>query len=301
MKAESDRLKRSPSGALYEIDETRNTNRAVSEILLAQIEVIEAAIRAFQAQQNQRAGEERRRFWLLLAILITVVFFAGLTALIWREMVSIGKQTERLIEIAATQNKSTEKLATAASIQADAAIDQVNHLRASVEAANATAKTAREALALGRTSLIQDRRPYVLSATIEEPTLKIGEAIKWNFTYTNFGKSPAIDVISKSRILWGKDALGTVAPDFFKRMRPLAGEKHGTLIPQGQNYSLTAQSDRILNRSMLEEVTKSDGALVLLVRLEYLDSSGNEYFTNVCTHRLKTGALADCGRYNSFK
>lgn len=301
MKAESDRSKRNPPGAAYEIDASTNTNRAVSEILLAQIEVIEAALRTFQAQQNQRASEERKRFWLQLLTLIAVVLYAGLTSLIWREMVRIGKQTEQLIEIAAAQTKNTEKLATAAVTQANAAMDQVKHLRASVEAANATAKVTREALALGRTSLIQDQRPYVLSAAIEEPVFKVGEAVKWNFTYTNFGKSPAIGVISKSRIIWGKDAIEMVAPDFFKRTRRPGEEKRGTLIPQGQNHSLTAQSDRILNRSMFEDITKSDGALVLLVRLEYLDSSGNEYFTNVCTHRLKTGAIADCSRHNSFK
>jgi hypothetical protein len=179
-----------------------NRHTEILKILLAEVQVIESAIHAYQAQQNDNVRREKRKFWIQLLTLAAIVLYAGVTLLIWREVVSTGKQTNELIEIAANQSgiaktlaENTTSLAEAAKDQAQAAIDQVKELKASVKAASIAASGTQDAAKAARINA--DAGTAGVKAWIAYDRLQIAtkaSQVIWTVVFRNVGKTPALDV-----------------------------------------------------------------------------------------------------------
>ena len=249
---------------------TQNRNNEILKILLAQIQVIEAAVHAYQAQQSVNARRERKRFWLELLMLVAVVIYGGLTLLIWRELVETRRQTAQAVQAAIEQTKAAHDLAT---------MNQESLKR----------------------YFAREQRPWVLNAEAGRPILKAGEKIVWNYSFDNFGKTPALNVLQAGKVLFGKDSLKKVRSHYFGKLRTAENDNRGTVIAPRDPRFRTARSEQVLNLSDIAQITRIDGGIVLLYRIEYLDTDGNDYFTEVCKYTLKTGLIANCGVHNQIK
>lgn len=271
--ASSDAPEQNLNNSTFETNTAYNRNNEILKILLAEIQVIEAAVHAFQAQQNVNARRQRKRFWLELLMLIAVVIYASLTLLIWRELVETRKQTDQLVQAVINQSKAAHELAT------------MNQ----------------ESLNPAKKHLAQEQRPWVLNAETGRPILKPGEKIVWNYSFDNFGKTPALNVLQTGKVLFGKDSLKRVRSNYFGTLGTVENQNRGSVIAPRDPRFRTARSDEVLNPSDIAQITGIDGGIVLFYRIEYLDTAGNDYFTEVCRYTLKNGLIANCGVHNQIK
>ena len=154
-----------------------------------------------------------------------------------------------------------------------------------------------------RDNFIKDQRPYVW-VTPDSPVFKDQETIKWNFNYSNYGRSPAFNVRSGGFYAWGVGA--------WKEIRDLsladcvkAGkgniEGTGSVVPPGYPEVTTMQTNTKFREDIDRKILGSDGVLMNENVLEYEDSSGNRYRSLSCVYRLATGAIAHCDKYNYIK
>jgi hypothetical protein len=63
----------------------------------------------------------------------------------------------------------------------------------------------------------------------------------------------------------------------------------------------SALSDRIPSQDEVDYILKTDKSVVVVVRIEYLDTGGNFYRSDMCSYRLATGAIAACLKHNEIK
>jgi cytoskeletal protein RodZ len=121
-----------PNQDLYN---SENTDDEILEGLRTEIQIIQATIRGYEAQQSANYRREERRLWIQLVTLVTVVICAALTGLLWQEIVSTRKQTEHLIEIASVQLAAANQNVTNTGKLASAAVDHAKAARDSADAA----------------------------------------------------------------------------------------------------------------------------------------------------------------------
>ena len=145
----------------------------------------------------------------------------------------------------------------------------------------------------------KEQRPWILKATHKDlPVVRVGEKIMWDFYFENYGKTPAINVIQKGKVLFGKDSLKKIRDNYFGEIR--TSQWPGSVLGPNFPHYRTAISDEIVHESDIASI-HGDGGIVLIYRIEYLDVAGNEYFTEVCQYMLASGAVANCGPHNRIK
>ena len=145
------------------------------------------------------------------------------------------------------------------------------------------------------------QRPWLLSGVTNKPVLKVGEKVNWNFVFDNFGTTPAMNVLNNGTVLVGEDSLEKVTSDYFGTLRTTENQERGTVVGHKDPRIRTAQSKKVLQKADIAKLTKIDGGIVLLWKVEYRDISGNDYFTKVCKYTLNSGAIANCGQHNEIK
>jgi hypothetical protein len=154
----------------------------------------------------------------------------------------------------------------------------------------------------------KDQRPYIWQSGIEPRPIEVNNAIRVNMYFTNYGKSPAIRTRINRKALYGKDALKQ-ADDWFVSMRskgiPYASE---SIVPPGipsdlKNAPLwtTIRSDFLLGPDDVAYIAHTDQSVVIAAHVEYFDTAGTFYYSDVCFFHLSTGVYASCEKHNEIK
>jgi len=160
---------------------------------------------------------------------------------------------------------------------------------------------ARDALALARTNFVKDQRPYLWIKQMGEPILTVGQGAQWNLYFVNYGKSPAIHIRARAQIVFGEDREKMIAPTLFVPFPSDAKGSVAIVAPGGvDTYWFTAQSQEVLTAEDLSNITNAPIGLTVLTYLEYFDTGGNPYSTEVCRYKFKNGATGVCETHNEI-
>jgi hypothetical protein len=185
---------------------------------------------------------------------------------------------------------------------ANAALEQVRHLEVSARETRALATATQGALELAHINFIKEQRPYVWLRDIGGYELNPGHQVRWGFVYGNFGKSPAIDLRTRSQIVFGQEKEKRIAPNLFQPFQRQGQQKAGSVIfPGDVDVYSTALSQEVLTEDDLVYIMETDAGIMRLIYIEYFDTSGNSYSTEVCHMRFRTGAIAACDQHNKIR
>ena len=182
------------------------------------------------------------------------------------EMASTGQYAERQAILAIGQLAVANRASLAAQAQAQAAQAQVEILRR---------------------NFIKEQRPHVWF-TNDPQSIQWDDAkgAGWTYHYTNYGKSPAVDIRSVQRLI--------VAPDAIKKLKPipLPHERTGGFLPPTKSDFATAYSRG--TREELDDARQHDGWIAIYGSFVYHDGAGNLYITDFCGFLYGNGAVGIC-------
>lgn len=231
-------------------------------------------------------GYEKWEFRFTLAIAFAAIISAGVAYLQWHtmdrqldEMRGNGQQADMLIAQAAEQARATSRFA----------------------------ETAKDSLEESRRQFLRDQRPYVMPRAIPFMVAPNQEIIV-NLHSGNYGKTPAIKVGVAGGIFLGKDALARAYQWFSKDASVVFNRSSGVNIPPGIPASHleatinTIRTNRIISEKEYNSLVQRDFSIVVTLRQAYLDTAGNEYWTDFCVGRLASGegAIAYCPQHNEI-
>lgn len=162
-------------------------------------------------------------------------------------------------------------------------------------------------LETNRTQFHQDQRPYVMSIAAPSDFVP-NQMLMVNFRNGNYGKSPAIEAGGAGKVFFGDDAMQQ-ADRWFKDELPqaIAGRNRSILPPNTPASHVEARdttllSDRPVTGEELDALMKKSYSIVAVMRQAYRDTTGNEYWTDVCVANLVTGPnrmrIVECKNHN---
>jgi hypothetical protein len=172
------------------------------------------------------------------------------------------------------------------------------------------ARGADAALTATKEQFAKDQRPYVWPAEIVPHPPKVGEQIKANVYFVNYGKTPAINEKSAGKILLfvGEGTLKQADAffDTFDENKVIGGSE--IILPPGVPQDakkspafITTYSDATpKDQSAIDEINRTDGSFAVVGVVTYFDSTGTHYRSNYCMMHLANGALAWCARHNEI-
>jgi hypothetical protein len=161
-----------------------------------------------------------------------------------------------------------------------------------------------EANRLTRENFMKEQRAYVV---IDQPKdsnivyMRVGEKVRWDIQFINFGKTPAIHMGTDKGIWLGSNAMNEMEQFFSKLPRaaphngegglflpPIIGDG-GRNTPGFQYTSIVSESafssdDEVFGRT-------HDKAVVIAGRTWYQDMDGNPHYTDFCDFVIMTGAI----------
>lgn len=202
-----------------------------------------------------------------------------------REMKASGKQTDQLLHLYQQQVGELE--------------GSVGQQRALVEKAQATLDTT-------KSQFRADQRPYVWLQG-PPPHTPIGVIGKdendffWNVFYTNYGKSPAINLCHKAFLLTGENALDKVVDINRNTCGTDHVPKHGSILPPMRPEWTSAPLGRPATDQEIKQWESTQYGIVVYGRFDYRDGFGNWYFSQFCMARQKNGAVANCEQHNRIQ
>ena len=202
---------------------------------------------------------------------------------------------------------------------------QTGYAKDSAKGAVSAAKSAQEAVSLARSNFIVDQRPYVLTNGIipeantardQNGHFSVGQRVFWNFYYSNYGRSPAVNFTIRSRLFHGPGAMHDASRWLMSLPHPLKpGSANGTLPPGGPPPSQPGQpqpgvgvgqgfssvhSLLPLTKENVDYIFGHDWSIVVIGRLQYRDLPGNLYWTDFCASIFLTGAINLCPEHNEI-
>jgi hypothetical protein len=147
---------------------------------------------------------------------------------------------------------------------------------------------------------IADERPYIWLQ--DAPNNSIPMFVKnaesgifsWNVFYTNYGKSPAINLCEEMHIEIGKKALSKVIDISHNS----CGSIHAGILPPSRLEWSTATTERRVSDTEIKDWFALEYGVVVYGRFDYTDSFGKPYFSQFCMARQKNGAIANCQQHN---
>jgi hypothetical protein len=142
----------------------------------------------------------------------------------------------------------------------------------------------------------KDQRPYMWLAKgyADDLRINVGQQALWDLHFTNYGKSPAVYTAFRTQVVFGKDSVQKRHKAFLSEVHA-ANERHiGVVDAPGMVNHTTAVSDEIISPDDMKFILDHDFGIAVFAYFEYFDLSGNEYHSEVCQGRLKTGAIMDC-------
>jgi hypothetical protein len=165
---------------------------------------------------------------------------------------------------------------------------------------------ARNAITQSKNQFQTDQRPYVWLTGKKPPTfadvtefyhLKDGP-VYWTVFYSNYGKSPAIEVCREIHLVH--------APDTFNKIYDIPHntckkkEEGAILVPTGIFFSTAKTEDSITDQNY-SEITSGEESFAVFGRFDYRDAAGGTYYSQFCLLILKGGAVGNCYNHNHVK
>jgi len=176
-----------------------------------------------------------------------------------------------------------------------------------------------KAQAASARQFVTDQRPYVWLTNVPPPTFRANEIPKWDFRYSNFGRSPAVNLrmCVDALLSLNKGPSNAVlrpwmtlpylnlktfeelpAPSVERckdrlRVAPVLGP--GEVRPfwiDGPFPTLTAKE--------IEEIKGKEGGLVVWGMFEYTDDAKAVYDSTFCVYLARNNFVAYCPRYNDI-
>ena|ERR1700722_5897551 len=150
---------------------------------------------------------------------------------------------------------------------------------------------------------ITDQRPYVWITNDIGPfsiaphsTGNTSDRLAFNFHYTNYGKSPAINCQTEARIIFGQNAASKIS-------FPPLDSQTGTIVPPGKEAYNTAWSDSPVSPALLARIQTAGviESVTVTGYIQYSDTSGNVYSSKFCLERNPGPGMAFCKSHNSIR
>jgi hypothetical protein len=223
------------------------------------------------SHDDRQQRRDRWRLFIEALTLFAILGYGYMTIRMWREMISARHQTQRAID-----------------------------------AANRAATAAENTLTETHKNFISDERPYIGLIKLGIPVVETGNKARWDFSYANFGKTPAIGLLVKSEVVitdpvpeYKGDPTSQAEKRVFARIHPKGREHSGVLMPQltsgihpdigPKEYGTLIGSSRAFShepmtphQTTLAHTSEILGVVTVLIHFEYFDSAGNEYRGEAC-------------------
>jgi hypothetical protein len=161
----------------------------------------------------------------------------------------------------------------------------------------------------------KDQRPYVWpNGLISPDDIHIAEnEVMWmNINLVNYGRSPALRESGIGKIFIGPNAMED-ADRWFASFgnNPLPGgpDKERVIPPGIPTSSVTSStlggfstimSDHALTPKQADYIVRTDLAVAMVTRIEYYDSYGNRYWSDVCWSRFTNSSIPHCRKHNEL-
>ncbi len=153
---------------------------------------------------------------------------------------------------------------------------------------------------MARENFRHDQRPYIwLTNELGSPRIvspRAGQSatgqVIWTYHFTNYGKSPALNVRFYQYIKIGDRG--------FTSSYGAKEEHRGAPLPPNQDSIATVVSDEI-SREEFNQLLIADERISTRIRFVYSDSYAENYETGICLTRLHTGAIGYCKDGNYIK
>src|SRR5262249_25859309 len=126
----------------------------------------------------------------------------------------------------------------------------------------------------------------------------INRRVRWHLDIVNYGKSPALHTYASGLVLVGRapdphneEAFAAWIQREVSSRKPARHMRPFILMPNvsGQNF-IDPSSTRDVDQGEFDRLLKQDAGFVLLGQIEYQDTFGNPYVTELCEFRFATGA-----------
>jgi hypothetical protein len=192
------------------------------------------------------------------------------------------------------------------------AISQIIARQSRVQAiaAQSAAQAAQSALSQSSRQFEQDQRPYVWFSTLNRHNFAPNIPISVDVHFANYGKSPAIREMGDGTVFFGENALVKADQWFAKttvqKMRLEPGSV--SIIPPGippdpekTGHRTTLQSTTFPTSTDIGVIVAHDFYLVIVMRIAYMDTAGNNYRSDICYGLLASGAVEACSKHNEIK
>jgi hypothetical protein len=174
--------------------------------------------------------------------------------------------------------------------------------KAAVESASA----AQNALAQARDQFREDRRPYIwltktgLGAPMFIPNIRdprTGQVV-WDWHYTNYGKTPALDIRYTHYMKLGERSYAK------SNAAPSGGSVGAPLPPDKDDFSTVVSVPGITPAEFNELMAPGHlgNSVSVKIHITYTDAyRAKVYETNICLSRLNGGAISYCRQGNEIK
>lgn len=180
--------------------------------------------------------------------------------------------------------------------EAKRSADEAHNAVAAATAANTQAQDA----------FIKDQRPYLAQTnkSTESPQLYSNPKtpgmvqIVWNWHMTNYGKTPANDIIMNQEMSLGDNPY---LPSYGG-----SGKKGGKAHDMGASQPPSGESfDTVISAPMNQEeaqkILNSEVGVSFRVKITYKDLVGNSYESAICMRRTNAGSIAYCKQDNYIR
>jgi hypothetical protein len=162
-------------------------------------------------------------------------------------------------------------------------------------------RVSRDAITNTNGNFVKDQRPYIW-VTPQKPEFALHQPAWWNIQYSNYGRSPALDVKLCTHLGYGSSILSVIKPvPIAECFKERGSTNSSSIIPPGWIGYTTAGDGTILGQPDINAITQYDGGLAVVGIFEYKDREGNSYSTTFCSFRFRNGAMGSCDKYNEIK
>jgi hypothetical protein len=169
------------------------------------------------------------------------------------------------------------------------------------------ASLTRTAIADAREHFVKDQAPYIW-VTPQPPVVNLNEQFRWDVHYSNYGRSPALNVrrcVNAAYGARGFSYLSTLPQPSFSAKEctdaqdsPVASV---SVVPPGfPSFSTSLSKDR-LTQTDIDTIKATEAGAFVWGIIAYDDSSGHSYEAIFCSFRFISGAISDCPKYNFIR
>jgi hypothetical protein len=170
--------------------------------------------------------------------------------------------------------------------------------RKAANAADTSARTLGTALQTVRDNFRAEQRPIIWLGTVWSPRFLTSSGgdnlghIAWNWSYRNYGKTPALKVSTKDFM----SINAKVEPNLnqMNYAAPIPPNK------EGDDFN-TILSNPTISQDDYNTLLKIDEAIIIFGQITYEDAYGNKYETQFCLEKLAAGPNAYCKEGNDIK